>query len=117
MGGEQVAQGLRSREFHILQLPFRPQTPAVKRDTRPVAMTRRSTGQIYPRPRDILRPAKSSIGVRLRHCCLSAFLADQARRHLRGEEAGSDAIAENMPGPKVDGQVASEVDHGGWRGR
>lgn len=77
-------------------------------------MTRRPTRQIHHRSRDILRPAQSPIRNLFREDRLPALHLDHAGGHLGREEAGGDTVAEDMSRAELDGEVAGEMDDGGW---
>ena len=101
----------------ISQPTPRPQRPAIHRNHGPVAMTPRATGQIHHRPRDVFWATQSPVRIHGRQLRHPALLLHKPRRHLRREEPRRDGVAQDMPGPELDGEIPREMDRGRFGGR
>ena len=77
-------------------------------------MARRTTCQEHDRAGEIFRAAQAAVGNQLRQRFFAAHFRNKAWGHLGGEKAWCDAVAEDMSRAEFNGQIAGEVDHGGW---
>lgn len=55
---------------------------------------------------DIFGATEAAVGVLPGHCVGAAILLHEPGGHFGGEEAGGDAVAEDVAGAELDGEVA-----------
>lgn len=96
-----------------MQRAPRPQRTAVDLDSLTVDVAACATTQVHHDAGDVLWPAEPSHGVGLGVLLEAAADLEQATGHLCREPTRADGVYEDVSLAELDGQVATQVQHGG----
>src|SRR5690242_13305286 len=97
----------------LVQRTTRPQRATVNLNGLAVDVAAGAAGQVDHDTCDNPRPGEAAPGGGLGVLVEAAADLEQARSHLCREPAGADRVDQDVPGTQLDGQVATQVQHGG----